>query len=221
MITINLYDYKTIVRDVGIQKQLTMVVAVGMVTFLLGCGIWMFQKMWIWKIEGELAEVETQVAAATPDYQAVQKLKKQQKKYTEIITGIDTLRANQAPTTQLLEDIGLAVPEGIWLTSIELLKMKEVVKSKVPFLFIDYEDSKKKGKKKKGPKKEEDSKDVFIKLKGNGKNDQPIVHLLEQLRTLDYIDAVVLHSSKREWLENVPIQKFEIYCHFVKTESKA
>ncbi|MDH5762849.1 MAG: hypothetical protein OEZ51_07700 [Nitrospinota bacterium] len=220
MITINLYDYKTIVRDVNIQKQLTMVVAVGMVTFLLGCGIWMFQKMWIWKIEGELTEVESQVAAATPDYQAVQKLKKQQKKYTEIITGIDTLRANQAPTTQLLEDIGLAVPEGIWLTSIEQLEMDDVVKLKVPFLFIDYEDTKNKGKKK-SPKKEEGPQDVFIKLSGKGKNDQPIVHLLEQLRTLDYIDAVVLHSSKREWLENVPIQQFEIYCHFVKTESKA
>ena len=56
MITINLYDYKRIIRDVGIQRQLTMVAAVGMITLLICSGIWMFQKMWNWKIEGEFID---------------------------------------------------------------------------------------------------------------------------------------------------------------------
>ena len=35
MITINLYDYKRVIRDVGIQKKVAMVVAGSMVVFLL------------------------------------------------------------------------------------------------------------------------------------------------------------------------------------------
>lgn len=220
MITINLYDYKRIIRDVGIQKQLAMVAAVGMITILIGGGIWMFQKMWIWKIESDLAEVTTQVAAATPDYNAVQKLKKQQGQYKKIITGIDKLRSNQARTTEFLEDMGRAVPEGVWLTSVKQMDLKEIKRKKVPFLFISYDDPTKKKRKKKG-KQGGESGDKFIELKGVGIDDQPIVHLLEQLRALSYIDAVVLSKSERQWMENQPVQKFRVYLHFLNTKPAA
>lgn len=52
-------------------------------------------------------------------------------------------------------------------------------------------------------------------------NDQTLVHFLEQLRALPYIDAVVLNKSKRFWMDNQPVQKFEIYCHFLKTKPAA
>ncbi len=222
MITINLYDYKRIIRDVGIQKQLARVAAASMITLLIVCGIWMFQKMWIWKIESDLAEVQTKVAAATPDYNAVQQLKKQQAQYQKIITGIDELRSDQARTTELLEDVGQAVPEGVWLTSINQMGMSEIENKKIPFLFISYDDPKsKKRKRGKKNKREEESTDKFIELKGVGIDDQPIVHFLEQLRALPYIDAVVLNTSKRVWMENQPVQKFEIYCHFLKTKPAA
>jgi Tfp pilus assembly protein PilN len=220
MITINLYDYKRIIRDVGIQKQLAMVAAVGMITILIGGGIWMFQKMWIWKIESDLAEVTTQVAAAAPDYNVVQKLKKQQGQYKKIITGIDKLRSNQARTTEFLEDMGRAVPEGVWLTSVKQMDMEEIERKKIPFLFISYDDPKSKRRKKKG-KQEEESGDKFIELKGVGIDDQPIVHLLEQLRALSYIDAVVLSKSERQWMENQPVQKFRVYLHFLNTKPAA
>jgi len=220
MITINLYDYKRIVRDVGIQKQLAMVAAVGMITILIGGGIWMFQKMWIWKIESDLAEVKTQVAAATPDYNAVQKLKKQQGQYKKIITGIDKLRSDQARTTEFLEDMGRAVPEGVWLTSVKQMGMTEIKGRKVPFLFISYDDPTKR-KRRRGGNQKEESGDKFIELRGVGIDDQPIVHLLEQLRALPYIDAVVLHKSDRQWMENQPVQKFEVYLHFLNTKPAA
>ena len=220
MITINLYDYKRIVRDVGIQKQLAMVAAVGMITILIGGGIWMFQKMWIWKIESDLAEVKTQVAAATPDYNAVQKLKKQQGQYKKIITGIDKLRSDQARTTEFLEDMGRAVPEGVWLTSVKQMGMTEIKMKNVPFLFISYDEPTKR-KRRRGGKQEEESGDKFIELRGVGIDDQPIVHLLEQLRALPYIDAVVLHKSDRHWMENQPVQKFQVYLHFLNTKPAA
>ena len=218
MITINLYDYKRIVRDVGIQKQLAMVAAGSMIVLLICCGTWMFQNMWIWSIESDLAEVEIEVTTATPDYNAVQKLKKQQGQYTKIITGIDALRSNQARTTEFLEDMGRAIPEGIWLTSVQQMDMDGIKNKKIPFLFINYDDKKsrrgKKGKKK-GPV------DKFVELKGTAMDGQSIVHLLEQLRAIPYIDAVVLNTSKRKWMENQPVQNFEIYCHFLKTKPAA
>ena len=119
MITINLYDYKTLVRDVGIQKSLTWVAMGVTVSVLLCFMIWMFQNILIGGMESDLAEVETEVAAAAPDYNVVQKKKAQRKKYGEIIAGIDKLRSGQAHTTEFLEDVGRAVPEGVWLKSVE------------------------------------------------------------------------------------------------------
>jgi Tfp pilus assembly protein PilN len=220
MITINLYDYKRIIRDVGIQKQLAMVVA-SCTLFFIVCGmVWFFQLMQIWSVESDLAEVETEVAAATPDYKAVQVLKKRQDKYKKIITGIDGLRSNQARTTEFLEDMGQAVPEGVWLTSIRQMDLLAIKRKKVPFLFISYEEKKSRKKKKKG-KKDSASDDNFIELKGTAIDGQPIVQLLEQLRAIPYIDAVVLNTSKRKWMENQPVHNFEIYCHFLKTKPAA
>jgi len=216
MITINLYDYKRIIRDVGIQKQLAMVAAGSMIVLLICCGTWMFQKMWIWSVESDLAEVENKVAAATPDYNAVQALKKQQGQYKKIITGIDALRSDQARTTEFLEDMGQAVPEGVWLTSVKQMNMEAIKGKKIPFLFISYDD---KNRGKRG--KPTVSDDKFVELKGTAVDGQPIVHLLEQLRAIPYIDAVVLNTSKRVWMENQPVQKFEIYCHFLKPKPAA
>jgi Tfp pilus assembly protein PilN len=215
MITINLYDYKRIVRDVGIQKRIAMVAASSLIAILVCCGIWMFQKMLIWKTEGELAEVQAKVVAATPAYNAVQELKKRQGKYLKIISGIDKLRSDQARTSEFLEDIGQAVPEGVWLTSIEQLNMKEIKSKSIPFLFISYDKASRSKSKKK------DTGDKFVQLKGVAIGDSKVVHLLEQLRALPYIDAVVLHKSKRAWMVEQSVQKFEIYCHFLKTKPAA
>ena len=216
MITINLYDYKKIVRDVGIQKQLSMVAAGTLIVFLICCGVWMFQKMLIWNVESELAEVQAKVVAATPDYNAVQQLKKQQGKYTKIITGIDKLRSDQARTTDFLEDMGQSVPEGVWLTSIKQMTMKDIKSKRIPFLFITY------GKNAaRVPKKDEVSDDKFVELKGVGMDDQAVVHFLEQLRALPYIDAVVLNKSNRKWMGEHPVNNFDIYCHFLKTKPAA
>ena len=210
MITINLFDYKRIIRDVGIQKQLAMVTATSMIVLLMCCGVWVFQKMLIWKTETDLAEVQQKVTQATPDYNAVKQLQKQQGQYKKIITGIDALRSDQNRTTEFLEDMGQAVPEGVWLTSIRQMNMKEIKGRKVPFLFITYE--------KNGRNTDDASTDQFVELKGVGMGDQTIVHFLEQLRAIPYIDAVVLNMSKRTWMDNRPVQKFEIYCHFLNTK---
>lgn len=221
MITINLYDYKTVIRDVGIQKNVVKVVGVTVLSVALCFVIWVFQWFAQGIVEGDLAEVNAKVVAATPDYNAVQQLKKQQDQYQKIITGIDKLRSNQTRTTEFLEDMGQAVPEGVWLRSIMQLGISQIESKKVPFLFISSNSSKSRRSRKKANQKKNEGGDKFIELKGVGMNDQAIIHFLEQLRALSYIDAVVLHSSKREWVENQPVKRFEIYCHFLKTEPAA
>ncbi|NIQ01687.1 MAG: hypothetical protein GWM98_15925 [Nitrospinaceae bacterium] len=217
MITINLFDYKRIVREVAVQKQVVMVAGVGFASVVI-CGLfYVFQLLQISLIRSDLEEMNTQVAAAKPDYDIVQKLKAKKKKFNEIISGIDTLRAQQARTTELMEDVGEAVAEGVWLTSILQMNLEEIQDKEIPFLFIDYEaDSKKKKKK----KKQEGEEDKFIELKGLAKSDKAIVHFIEQLQSIPYIDAVVLNASKKKWIDIKNVREFEIYCHFLKTETK-
>ena len=130
------------------------------------------------------------------------------------------MRSDQARTTEFLEDIGQAVPEGIWLTSIRQMGLEAVKNQKVPFLFITYDDPKSRRRKPRGKAKEEGS-DKFIELRGVGTDDQPVIHFLEQLRAIPYVDAVVLNTSNRNWMENQPVQNFAIYLHFVNTKPAA
>jgi len=220
MITINLYDYKRVIRDVGIQKRFIAVLTSSAVALAVCIIIYLFQIGMIMNTESELAEVKTKVAAAAPDYNAVQKLKKEQTQYTKIITGIDALRSDQARTTEFLEDMGQAVPEGVWLTSVQQMDMEQIQRKKVPFLFITYEGGKS-GKRRNKGKQAGLSNDKFVEMRGTAVDGQPIVHLLEQLRAIPYIDAVVLNTSRRVWLENQPVQKFEIYLHFLNTKPAA
>ena len=178
--------------------------------------------MLIWNTQSELAEVETKVATATPDYNAVTRMKKEQTQYRKIITGINALRSDQARTTEFLEDMGQAIPEGVWLTSVKQMDMSEIQKKKIPFLFIAYDDPKsKKRKKRKKKSKVVLDEDKFVELRGTAMDGKSIVHLLEQLRAIPYIDAVVLNTSKRTWLEDQPVQDFAIYCHFLKPKPAA
>lgn len=164
MITINLYDYKRIVRDVGIQKNLVGVTVGATLSVLVCMMLWIFQNMLIGMKESDLTEVKAQVATATPDYKAVQILKGKQKKFGEIVVGIDKLRSGQGQTTEFLEDVGRAIPEGVWLVSMKQMDMEGIRKKEVPFLFIDY--SKKLPRPKKG---EKGPVDRFIELREIGR----------------------------------------------------
>lgn len=213
MITINLYDYKTVVRNVGIQRNISLVAASTMLVGLLCLGVFFLQLALIANVNSELEEVNQKVAQAKPDYDAVQLMKAKQTRYNEIITGIGALRGQQAPTTQLLEDVGQILPQGVWLKEVKQLDMKTVHGRKIPFLFIDY------SKNAPPPAPVEGApQDVFIKIGGSAMNDQPIIHFLDQLRAFPYFDAVVLHKSTRDYVDVTPIQNFEIYCHFLKPE---
>lgn len=211
MITINLYDYRRVLQEIAIQKQFAAIM-VAMMTILLACGIfWIGQKALIGLLNGEVQEIQGQVSALKPDYDAVQTLKGEKTAISKIITGIDDLRAQRARTTEILEDIGSSVPDDVWLAGIRQMDMVAIKNREVPFLFIDY-DAKPTGK------EEEELEDVFFEIKGAGKYDQSIVEFVELLENVPYFDHVVLLSTRQEWIGLEPIRQFSIYCHVVLFE---
>ena len=219
MININLLDYKRIAREVTIQKQLTK--SVGIILFVIVvCGLhWMLKAAEISSLEGEIAEVEAQVAELSAEYNQVQSLRDQHGKLTTIITGIDDLRSRRSRTTEILEDVGRSLPEDIWLEKLDQMTLQEINGKRIPFIFLSQANAN--GKKGKGKNNKEQSNDQFFELKGTARNEQSVVHFLEQLRAIPYLDHVLLYSTKHQLIGFEEVRKFVIYCHVLNPEEKA
>ena len=212
MITINLYDYRRVLQQIAIQKQIAAIL-LAMTLVLVLCGLsWVVEKAFVGLLNDDVREIQTQVSALKPDYDAVQTMKREKVAFNKIITGIDNLRAQRGRTTEILEDIGRSLPEDVWLRGIRQMDMNAIKGKRIPFLFIDYEAQKK--------AKEDAPDDVFFEIKGSAKYDQSVVQFVELLENIPYFDHVVLLSTNQEWIGLEPIREFLIYSHVVLPEVK-
>jgi len=212
MITINLYDYRRVLQQIAIQKQIAAIL-LAMTLVLVLCGLsWVVEKAFVGLLNDDVREIQTQVSALKPDYDAVQTMKGEKVAFNKIITGIDNLRAQRGRTTEILEDIGRSLPEDVWLRGIQQMDMNAIKGKRIPFLFIDYEAQKK--------AKEDAPDDVFFEIKGSAKYDQSVVQFVELLENIPYFDHVVLLSTNQEWIGLEPIREFLIYSHVVLPEVK-
>ena len=212
MITINLYDYRRVLQQIAIQKQIAAIL-LAMTLVLVLCGLsWVVEKAFVGLLNDDVREIQTQVSALKPDYDAVQTMKREKVAFNKIITGIDNLRAQRGRTTEILEDIGRSLPEDVWLRGIRQMDMHAIKGKRIPFLFIDYEAKKK--------AKEDAPDDVFFEIKGSAKYDQSVVQFVELLENIPYFDHVVLLSTNQEWIGLEPIREFLIYSHVVLPEVK-
>lgn len=212
MITINLYDYRRVLQQIAIQKQIAAIL-LAMTFVLVLCGLsWVVGKAFVGLLNDDVREIQTQVSALKPDYDAVQTMKGEKVAFNKIITGIDNLRAQRGRTTEILEDIGRSLPEDVWLRGIQQMDMKAIKGKRIPFLFIDYKAQKE--------AKEDAPDDVFFEIKGSAKYDQSVVQFVELLENIPYFDHVVLLSTNQEWIGLEPIREFLIYSHVVLPEVK-
>lgn len=212
MITINLYDYRRVLQQIAIQKQIVAIL-LAMTLVLVLCGLsWVVEKAFVGLLNDDVREIQTQVSALKPDYDAVQTMKREKVAFNKIITGIDNLRAQRGRTTEILEDIGRSLPEDVWLRGIRQMDMNAIKGKRIPFLFIDYEAQQK--------AKEDAPDDVFFEIKGSAKYDQSVVQFVELLENIPYFDHVVLLSTNQEWIGLEPIREFLIYSHVVLPEVK-
>ncbi|CAI2719545.1 PilN domain-containing protein [Nitrospina watsonii] len=215
LIRVNLYDYQRIVREITIQKLFAGIFSAGLLAVAACFLFWAWQMVTIAQLEGEIEEVQAKVNALTPDYRKVQKLKKKKERYGEIITGIDGLRTKRSRTTELLEDLGRSLPQGVWLTVVEQRSLDDL--GNIPDLFLGVNKAALLAERAKAEQEgREYEQHQFIQITGQGDNHQTIVHFVDRLRTLPYFDHVMLAKTEEKWKKNSPVKEFTIYSHVLK-----
>ncbi|WP_042250542.1 PilN domain-containing protein, partial [Nitrospina gracilis] len=210
LIRVNLYDYQRIVREIIIQKLFAGILSAGLLAGVACFLVWAWQLVTVAQLEGDIEEVQSQVNALTPDYRKVQKLKKKKDRYGDIIKGIDGLRTKRSRTTELLEDLGQSLPDGVWLTVVEQRTLDDL--ANIPDLFLGVNkaaiNEAKANAEKEGREHEPHQ---FIQITGQGDDHQAIVHFVERLRELPYFDHVMLARTEQKWKKNYPVKEFIIY----------
>ncbi|MGP0566109.1 MULTISPECIES: PilN domain-containing protein [unclassified Nitrospina] len=218
LIRVNLYDYQRIVREIIIQKLFAGIVSAGLLAGVACFLVWAWQLVTVAQLEGDIEEVQSQVNALTPDYRKVQKLKKKKERYGDIIKGIDGLRTKRSRTTELLEDLGQSLPDGVWLTVVEQRTLDDL--ANIPDLFLGVNkaaiNEEKANAEKEGREHEPHQ---FIQITGQGDDHQAIVHFVERLRELPYFDHVMLARTEQKWKKNYPVKEFIIYSHVLKLDA--
>ncbi|MCF8721865.1 PilN domain-containing protein [Nitrospina gracilis] len=218
LIRVNLYDYQRIVREIIIQKLFAGILSAGLLAGVACFMVWAWQLVTVAQLEGDIEEVQAQVNTLTPDYRKVQKLKKKKERYGDIIKGIDGLRTKRSRTTELLEDLGRSLPDGVWLTVVEQRTLDDL--ANVPDLFLGVN---KDGLREERARAEKEGREFephqFIQITGQGDDHQAIVHFVDRLRTLPYFDHVMLAKTEQKWEKNHPVKEFTIYSHVLKLEA--
>jgi len=218
MIRINLHDYRYELRKIEIQKRVVKCSAIIIAAIILIIMSWLVEQVRLDTIRSETSQVESQVAALESQVKRVNAMKSKQRRMENIITGIESLREQQLPAGTIVSDLNMAVPEGLWLTSIIQKGANEL--QSVPVIMFD--DPAKKGKKKRGRKGKKAEKPVkeFVEVSGYALAEKEVVDYIKRLQQLPYYETTFLHKSTHSVLGGQPIYKFVIYC-YMPEEKKA
>jgi Tfp pilus assembly protein PilN len=143
-----------------------------------------------------------------------------QKRVETILTGIESLRANQMPATQTLYDVNLSVPENIWLTKITQMSKADLTQGNVPTIFIDSSAQKSKNKRGNTNKSKLKTKE-FIMLEGHALEDDAVAQFVEQLEEIPLFKMVFLYKTEQTLIGKTKVRKFSIYCYMPANKNKA
>lgn len=223
MIKINLHDYRLELRHVAIQKLVVKAAGIILGAVVLTLGYWVVQQVQLDQMQADILELEKQVKALDGPVKAVQKMQAKKRRAKQIMEGISMLRLGQMPATRILEDISMNIPSEIWLTGLEQRTLEQLVRKKIPVIFIgDPEKIKPKKKKKKKKKKKEELPD-FLEIKGRvfgSYGDRVLAGYMKQLEQVPYFKEVFLYQTKYVRLGTYPVREFTIYCYMPKPEPK-
>ncbi len=144
-----------------------------------------------------------------------------QNRMETIITGIEGLREKQMPAGTIVSDLNMAVPEGLWLTSIIQKGAKELKSKQVPVILFDdpAKKKKKKRRKKKGAKKIKPKKE-FVEVVGYALTEKEVVQYMHSLQKISYYETTFLHKSVQSIIGGQAIYKFTIYCYMPEDKKK-
>ena len=211
MIRINLHDYRYELTKIEIQKRLIKCFVIIIAAIVLIVGSWLWEQFRLDSIKRETSKVQSEVAALQGQVKRVNAMKAKQNRMENIITRIEDLREQQLPAGRIVSDLNIAIPEGLWLSSIVQKASNGLRSMKVPVIMFD-DPSKKKNKRKSRKKGLTPAKD-FMEISGYALTEKEVLEYMKRLQQLSYYETTFLYRSSQLLLECQSVYKFIIYCY--------
>ena len=211
MIRINLHDYRYELTKIEIQKRLIKCFVIIIAAIVLIVGSWLWEQFRLDSIKRETSKVQSEVAALQGQVKRVNAMKAKQNRMENIITRIEDLREQQLPAGRIISDLNIAIPEGLWLSSIVQKSSNGLRSMKVPVIMFD-DPAKKKNKRKSRKKGLTPAKD-FMEISGYALTEKEVLEYMKRLQQLSYYETTFLYRSSQLLLEGQSVYKFIIYCY--------
>ena len=211
MIRINLHDYRYELTKIEIQKRLIKCFVIIIAAITLIVGSWLWEQFRLDSIKRETSKVQFEVAALQGQVKRVNAMKAKQNRMENIITRIEDLREQQLPAGRIISDLNIAIPEGLWLSSIVQKGSNGLRSMKVPVIMFD-DPAKKKNKRKRRKKGLTPAKD-FMEISGYALTEKEVLEYMKRLQQLSYYETTFLYRSSQLLLEGQSVYKFIIYCY--------
>ena len=211
MIRINLHDYRYELTKIEIQKRLIKCFVIIIAAIVLIVGSWLWEQVRLDSIKRETSKVQSEVAALQGQVKRVNAMKAKQNRMKNIITRIEDLREQQLPAGRIVSDLNIAIPEGLWLSSIVQKGSNGLQSMKVPVIMFD-DPSKKKNKRKSRKKGLTPAKD-FREISGYALTEKEVLEYMKRLQQLSYYETTFLYRSSQLLIEGQSVYKFIIYCY--------
>ena len=136
MIYINLHDYREELRKIKTQKRVVKATSVVCIIILLVLVNWIVMQTKLDRVREETQKMEMAVKNLEPRVKAIQKMKSSTLRREMIVEGIDRLRGTQFPVGKVINDLNIAVPEGVWLERVTQLTATKLKNKKVPVILF-------------------------------------------------------------------------------------
>ena len=211
MIRINLHDYRYELTKIEIQKRLIKCFVITIAAIVLIVGSWLWEQVRLDSIKRETSKVQSEVAALQGQVKRVNAMKAKQNRMENIITRIEDLREQQLPAGRIVSDLNIAIPEGLWLSSIVQKSSNGLRSMKVPVIMFD-DPSKKKNKRRSRKKGLTPAKD-FMEISGYALTEKEVLEYMKRLQQLSYYETTFLYRSSQLLIEGQSVYKFIIYCY--------
>ena len=220
MIYINLHDYREELRKIETQKNVVKAMSVMCIIILLVLVNWIVMQTKLDRVREEIQKMEMAVKDLEPRVKAIQKMKSSTLRREEIIEDIDRLRGTQFPAGKVINDLNIAVPEGVWLERVTQLTATKLKNKKVPVILFDNPALSNKKKKRNRKRKKKNEISEFIEISGKALNEQLIAEYINNLQEIPYYKLTFLHKSTQTIMGGSPIYSFTAYSYMPKKKKR-
>jgi hypothetical protein len=220
MIYINLHDYREELRKIETQKRVVKATSFVFIIILLVLVNWIVMQTKLDRVREETQKMEMAVKNLEPRVKAIQTMKSSTLRREKIVEDIDHLRGTQFPVGKVINDLNIAVPEGVWLERVTQLTATKLKNKNVPVILFDNLALSNKKKKRKRKRKTKNEISEFIEISGKGLNEQLIADYINNLQDIPYYKLTFLHKSTQTIMGGYPIYSFTAYSYMPKKNKK-